>query len=249
MLKHFNFNLTTWAAPHWLTLILTTITAALATYGMAIPPDQWIAALSTSAGLIAIGKGALVAVLVALVNLAKTQLTPANAQAAKVLAAAAAKTLVVLVGLALLVQTTACGTFLSATPTVPVTPANAAQVASCESTATGHNLGAIGALTLAGGSAVVGVIDTQESGVKTQQTLGWVTAGIAALAAVDTMFTSIESANYAQSQCPSLTGVLPVQAKQSTAVIFHLDPPLYGERQVWKLDAPRWNDSATAGAQ
>jgi hypothetical protein len=245
MLKHFNFSIGTWTVPAWLTLILTTIAASLATYAMAIPPADYLTDITTTAGLLALGKGALVAVLVALVNLAKTQLTPADARAKALLIKSAAKTLTTLVMAFAFILVCAslmgCGTFLSATPTVPVTPANAAQVSSCESTATGHNLGAIGALTLAGGSAVVGVVDSQESSAKTQQTLGWVTAGIAALAAVDTMFTSIESANYAQSQCSSLLGPLPVATPQKpAALIWHLDPP---------GDGARWNDSATAGAR
>jgi hypothetical protein len=214
MLKHFNFAIGTWTLPSWLTLIGSTISAAILTYVMSVPPGTLITSLTTAAGFTALWHGALVAVLVAVVNLAKTQLTPADAKAKAALAAAAVKTLTTLVMTFAFVLMCAilagCGSFLSASPTVPVTPANSAQVSSCEATATGHNLGAIGGMTLAGGATVVGVIDSQESNAKTQQALGWTAAIIAALAGVDTLFTTIESANYAQSQCSELLGPLPV---------------------------------------
>lgn len=118
-----------------------------------------------------------------------------------------------LVALALVGCLGGCGgTLLSAVPSGPVSPADQPRVAPCESTATAHNAGAILGLTLSGSTAVVGIVDTQVP-AKTQQVLNWVTIGLGALAAVDTLWTTIESANYAQSQCPTLLGPLPVAGK------------------------------------
>jgi hypothetical protein len=78
----FNFNLTTWRAPHWLTVVGSAVGGAIVDYLMTIPAADLLTDLSTSTGWEALGKGALVAGLAALAGVAKTLLAP-EAQAEK----------------------------------------------------------------------------------------------------------------------------------------------------------------------
>lgn len=80
-MKSFNFNLSTWSAPHWLALIGSAALAAAVSYLVNIPADQLVTGLATSAGWAALGKGLLVAVVAAVLPAAKT-LLPAPEQAA-----------------------------------------------------------------------------------------------------------------------------------------------------------------------
>jgi hypothetical protein len=239
-MKHFNFAIGTWTAPAWMTLILSTLGAALATYLMNVPPEGIIAGLTTAAGFTALWHGALVAVLVAVVNLAKTMLTPADAKAKAALAAAAVKTLSCLCMLgALALMCAILSGCLSALPVVPVTPQNQAQVTACETDEAVHNISVIAGTGLAGIAAAEGTIATQVTNQNTVKALGWSVLIEGAVAAVAASVAGVEAANYAQSACPSLLGVLPVKPAPTT-LIWHLDPPRDASAHAlhWEIDPP-----------
>jgi uncharacterized integral membrane protein len=75
----FNFNLRTWSAPHWVTVLASTAGGAL--IGYLWPLLQTGTLPESKEAWIAIGRGALIAVLAAVVSVAKT-LLPAPEQAA-----------------------------------------------------------------------------------------------------------------------------------------------------------------------
>ena len=69
-MKHFNFNLATWQAPHWVTIIAAAFVGAGLNYFEAIPTAQLVSALTTGAGLLALLKGALAAAVISAIGVA-----------------------------------------------------------------------------------------------------------------------------------------------------------------------------------
>jgi hypothetical protein len=75
-MKHFNFNLTTWKAPHWVMIIAAAFLGAALNYFEAIPSAQLVSALTTGAGLLALLKGAGAAAVISALGVALRMLPP-----------------------------------------------------------------------------------------------------------------------------------------------------------------------------
>ena len=107
---------------------------------------------------------------------------------------------------------------ISSAPIVPVTPANTAQVSSCESSATVHNDFVIGGFVLGGitaGLGAAGAVAT-DSTAKTDLAISAAAVGGAML--IDTAITGFSAQNFANSQCTSVVGALPVGPLGKTTV-------------------------------
>jgi hypothetical protein len=103
---------------------------------------------------------------------------------------------------------TAC---ISDAPVVPVTAANQAQVSSCQSIASLHNGVVIGDFVVGGGTAVLtsasAALTADQQSTKTDLAVaGAITAGISVAASAIAGYTGAEFSN---SQCSSVVGVLP----------------------------------------
>jgi Na+/melibiose symporter-like transporter len=112
--------------------------------------------------------------------------------------------------------TTGCAT-LSATPIVPETPANQAQITACQGYGVAHNGSAIGAIGASLTTTALGSVGAAENDPTTQRDLaiGAIVAG--AIDAALVAFASIESVEYAQGQCGAVLGTLPLTTKASRA--------------------------------
>jgi hypothetical protein len=102
---------------------------------------------------------------------------------------------------------------ISSAPVVPVTPANQAQVSSCESTAAAHNDVVIGGFVLGGVGAGLGTVGglVSDPGQKTGLAIGAAVAGgVAGILAILSGFTAY---NFANSHCSDVVGALPLGAK------------------------------------
>jgi hypothetical protein len=116
------------------------------------------------------------------------------------------------------------GGCLSATPLVPVTPTNAQQISSCSSDANAHNWAVIGGTALAGVAGAEGTIASQVTNASTAKALDWSILIEGVVAAAAASLAGVEASNYAQSQCPSLEGPLPLKPEHKSAA-YVLDDP------------------------
>lgn len=103
-----------------------------------------------------------------------------------------------------------CAGCLSSAPIVPVTAANSAQVSSCESTATLHNDLVVGDFVLTGGAAGLGTVGALVSDSQGKTDLAVAAAGAAGVALVASSLIELTASNFANSQCSSVVGPLPV---------------------------------------
>ena len=99
---------------------------------------------------------------------------------------------------------------ISSAPTVPVTPANAAQISSCESSAAVHNDFVIGGFALGGISAGLGASGAVVSDTNAKTDLAIGAAVVGGLMLVDSAIVGLSASNFANSQCTSVVGALPV---------------------------------------
>ena len=101
---------------------------------------------------------------------------------------------------------------LSSAPIVPVTPQNQQQVSSCQGIAAFHNGVVIGDFVLSGGATTVAAVGAalpsgQTSAKTDLEIVGAIVGGLGAIGTVVGGYTSTEFAN---SQCSSVVGSLPV---------------------------------------
>ena len=101
---------------------------------------------------------------------------------------------------------------LSSAPIVPVTPANQAQISTCESTATLHNGVVVGGFSLSATGGTLGAVAALEPNVTTKNTLDVAAAVAAGLALVDTSLLALSSSNFSNNNCSSVVGNLPIAA-------------------------------------
>lgn len=114
--------------------------------------------------------------------------------------------------LAILVLAICLAGCLSAAPIVPVTAANAAQVAACESDAAQHNDLVLGGFVLSGGATGLGTVAALDTNANDRT--GYAIAGaiVGAVAVVDVAWTALTSSQFANSQCSSVVGSLAAHA-------------------------------------
>lgn len=120
---------------------------------------------------------------------------------------AAKKLGAVLMLLALTHSTTAC---ISSAPVVPVTPANQAQISSCQSTAAAHNGFVVGDFTVGALGAASGILGAAvtDTGQKTAFSTGAAVAS--GTAGVLTALAAFAAKNFANSHCTEVVGDLPL---------------------------------------
>ena len=117
--------------------------------------------------------------------------------------------------LACLVLLSGC---LSSAPIVPVTAANQAQVASCQSSAAVHNDVVIGGFVLGGigaGLGSAGAVVT-DSGQQKALAIGAAIAG--GLTLIDSAIVGFSAQNFANGNCTAVVGALPVTPLGDTTV-------------------------------
>lgn len=102
-----------------------------------------------------------------------------------------------------------CSGCLSSAPTVPVTPANQAQVTSCENTATWHDGFVVGDFTFTGGAATMGVASALETNTQAKNVLAISGAVLGGLAGIATTGTAFTASNFVNDQCSNVVGNLP----------------------------------------
>jgi hypothetical protein len=139
---------------------------------------------------------------------------------------------------------------ISTTPTVPVTPQNAQQVAACTSVGNAHNDLVVGDFVLSGAATGLGAVAAADTNQNAQKAFAIAGASTAAVAGIATGITAFTASEFANDNCSVVVNPLPVKPSPTT-LIWHLDPPPdWNPRSVhWRLDAPAWNDSQTAGAR
>ena len=99
---------------------------------------------------------------------------------------------------------------ISSAPTVPVTAANTAQISSCESSAAVHNDFVIGGFALGGISAGLGASGAAVSDTNAKTDLAIGAAVVGGLVLIDSAIVGLSASNFANSQCTSVVGALPV---------------------------------------
>jgi len=111
-----------------------------------------------------------------------------------------------------LVWGASCGDIgcLSSAPIVPQTPDNAAQIASCESTATTHNAIQLGDFVLTGGAAGLGAVGALVSDQQGKTDMAITATALGGAAVIASGLVAWTASNFANSQCPSVVGPLPV---------------------------------------
>ena len=102
-----------------------------------------------------------------------------------------------------------CSGCLSSAPIVPETPANQAQIQSCQSTAALHNDLVIGDFVLTGGGATVGAVGALVNDVPTKNNLAITAAVLGGTALVASGLIAYTASNFQNGQCPSVVGPLP----------------------------------------
>ncbi len=98
---------------------------------------------------------------------------------------------------------------LSSAPLVPQTPANTAQITSCENTATWHNGLTVADFVLTGSVAGVGAVGALVSDTSAKTDLAITAAGLGGAAIITSALIGLTSSNFANSQCSSVVGPLP----------------------------------------
>ena len=106
---------------------------------------------------------------------------------------------------------------LSSAPIVPVTPANTAQISSCESTASQHDGYVIGDFVVGGVSAGLAAAAAAVSDTNTKTGLGVGAAGAAAVGVTLAALAELTASNFANSQCPTVVGSLPTAPTPSAS--------------------------------
>jgi len=106
----------------------------------------------------------------------------------------------------------ACGDLgcLSTSPSVPVTPANQAQVNTCESVGSLHNEIVLGGYVLGGATSALGGVSALESATGVKNALAISAAIAGAVGVIDTAFAAFTGQEYSANRCPDVTGVLPL---------------------------------------
>jgi hypothetical protein len=108
---------------------------------------------------------------------------------------------------------------ISSAPIVPVTPANTAQVSSCQSSAAVHNDVVIGGFVLGGISAGLGSAGAAVSDSNAKTDLAISAAVVGGLMLVDSAIAGFSASNFANSQCSGVVGALPVIAKPAPSPV------------------------------
>jgi hypothetical protein len=102
---------------------------------------------------------------------------------------------------------------ISSAPTVPVTAANSSQISSCQNTAETHDLAVIGDFVFGGVGTTLGSISAAESNTNTKTALAIAAAGSAGVLIVGTAIAGLTASNFANSNCSSVVGPLPLSTK------------------------------------
>ncbi len=98
---------------------------------------------------------------------------------------------------------------LTSAPIVPVTPANQAQVTSCQSTASFHDGIVIGDFAFGGIGAGLATAAAAVTDSSTKTGLAVAGAGVGGLLIAGTALAELTASNFANSQCSSVVGSLP----------------------------------------
>jgi len=114
------------------------------------------------------------------------------------------------------------GGCLSSAPLVPVTSANTDQVSTCQATASAHNGFVVAGMVLGGLDTGLGVAAGADT--NTSQKTGFAVGAAAGAAAITTVasLAALYASNFAESNCSSVVGPLPV----ATPVADAAPPPL-----------------------
>lgn len=134
---------------------------------------------------------------------------------AKIYAAskAATKAIMVLGLLALGVSQQAC---ITSTPTVPQTPANAAQITQCQSTSGIHNTSVIGGIVLGGVATTAGTVAAADNSDKNLQTgMAITAAATAGVAAISAGIAGMTAAAFANDHCSDVVSNPPLKPAPS----------------------------------
>ena len=202
--------------PHWMFLGLALVAGAFV-QNLKDQPD-FLSAIMTwdKANLAADVKMAGAFALTALVGWLKTD--PWNAAANKQLAAGAMKAIGVLGILFLFGSQAAC---ITSSPTVTPTPANQAQIASCQATASLHNGIVIGDMTVGGGAATLGTIAAALPGnqVNGKTDLAIAAAATAGLTTIGAGIAALTSANFSNGHCSEVVAPLPMKPLSSRGIL------------------------------
>jgi hypothetical protein len=113
------------------------------------------------------------------------------------------------------------GGCISAVPTVPVTPANSAQVSGCQSIAATHNDLVVAGFVLSGGATGLGAVAALDTNAGARTALAVSAAIVGAATAAATGWTALTSSEFANGQCSAVVGPLPASGKRVT---WQLDP-------------------------
>ena len=117
-------------------------------------------------------------------------------------------------GLGVLALAVMLGGCISSAPIVPETPANQAQIASCDATASLHNGVVIGDFVVGGATTglAAGAAAVTDGNTRTALAVaGAIAGGVTTIGAALAAYTA---SNFANSQCPSVVGSLPVAARK-----------------------------------
>src|SRR5271166_1888903 len=105
---------------------------------------------------------------------------------------------------------------LSSAPIVPPTAANASQIASCENTATWHNDFVVADFVLTGSAAGIGAAGALTSDTSAKTDLAITGAALGGAALVTSALIGLTVSNFANGQCQSVVGPLPVAPLPAT---------------------------------
>lgn len=102
---------------------------------------------------------------------------------------------------------------LTSSPTVPVTPSNSNQIATCQSTASLHNGVVIGDMVVGGGAtglgAVAAALPADQNTTKTD--LAIAAAGAAAVTTIGAGIAALTASNFANGHCTDVVAPLPMK--------------------------------------
>lgn len=106
---------------------------------------------------------------------------------------------------------------LSSAPLVPVTPANQAQIATCQNTATEHNIFVIGDFALSGGTAGVAAAASIAQDQNAKNALSITGIGLGGALAIGTAVAELSASNFTNSRCTDVVGALPTAKNPESA--------------------------------